>query len=80
MKAVKSKYQITAPSGKLASTENVTLTVHYNVQPWVGILTWRSQMDLGAWKVMKGGVSRAFSLPAVKEKRTVKDQAGGRKS
>lgn len=34
------KYQITDPSGRLASRANATLELAYNVQPWVGALTW----------------------------------------
>jgi hypothetical protein len=70
----KPKYQITSPSSKLAETEDVKLYVHYNVQPWVGILSWTPQMEFGGWKKMKGGVSKVFRLPAlkVKEKTTSK--------
>jgi signal peptidase complex subunit 3 len=38
------------------------------VQPWVGVLTWRPQIVLGRWALMKGGVSKAFNFPAVKNK------------
>ncbi len=68
MKNQKPKYQITSPTSKLAEIEDVKLNVHYNVQPWVGVLTWTPQMDLGGWKMMKGGVSKAFSFPALKQK------------
>lgn len=68
MKNQKAKYQITAPSGKLAETENVVLKVHYNVQPWVGVLTWTPQIEFGKWKLLKGGVSKVFRLPALKVK------------
>ena len=68
LKNQKAKYQITAPSGKLAETEDVVLKVHYNVQPWVGVLTWTPQIEFGAWKKLKGGVSKAFTLPALKKK------------
>lgn len=44
------------------------LYVHYNVQPWVGVLTWTPQMKFGTWKLMKGGVSKLFNLPALKKK------------
>ncbi len=44
------------------------LYVHYNVQPWVGVLTWTPQIEFGKWKLMKGGVSRLFNLPALKKK------------
>lgn len=62
------KYQITHPSGKVAETPDVTLRLHYNVQPWVGLLTWDQDMDVGLWKKMKNGVSKKFTLPAVKKK------------
>lgn len=64
----KAKYQITSPTGKLAETEGVVLKVHYNVQPWVGVLTWTPQLEFGGWKKIKGGVSTVFRLPALKKK------------
>jgi len=64
----KAKYYITSPSGKLANTENLVLKLHYNVQPWVGVLTWTPWSSFGRWQVVKGGVSKAFGLPAVKVK------------
>ncbi|PQE28562.1 signal peptidase subunit protein [Rutstroemia sp. NJR-2017a WRK4] len=69
LKNQKAKYQITQPGGKLAETEGVVLNVHYNVQPWVGLLTWTPQMEFGRWKTVKGGVSRVFRLPALKAKK-----------
>lgn len=36
----KPKYQITDISGTIAERANVTLDVRFNVQPWVGALTW----------------------------------------
>ncbi|KAI6783007.1 Signal peptidase complex subunit-like protein [Emericellopsis cladophorae] len=68
LKNQKPKYQISHPSGKIASAEDVTLKVHYNVQPWFGLLTWNTQSDIGRWKSFAGGVSDQFSLPAVKVK------------
>jgi signal peptidase complex subunit 3 len=68
LKNQKPKYQITCPTGKLAQTKDVKLHLHYNVQPWVGLLTWTPQMEFGNWKMMKGGVSKVFSLPALKKK------------
>ncbi|CAN8095853.1 unnamed protein product [Discula destructiva] len=62
------KYQITHPSGKIAETDNVQLRLNYNVQPWVGALTWNQYNDVGHWKAVDGGLSKAFSLPAVKKK------------
>jgi len=68
LKNQKPKYQITSPSGKLAETEDVVLKVHYNVQPWVGVLTWTPQIEFGRWKKVKGGVSKLFNMPALKKK------------
>ncbi|CAH0053229.1 unnamed protein product [Clonostachys solani] len=62
------KYQITHPSRKIADTENVKLKLHYNVQPWFGLLTWNQNQDIGFWKAIKGGVSTPFSLPSIKKK------------
>jgi signal peptidase complex subunit 3 len=42
--------------------------VHYNVQPWVGLLTFNQDLDIGLWKKMAGGLSKKFTLPAVKKK------------
>ncbi|KAI1328802.1 signal peptidase 22 kDa subunit [Xylariaceae sp. FL0255] len=68
LKNQKAKYQITHPTGKLAETKDVTLKVHYNVQPWVGMLTWNLDYDLYKWKKMVKGVSKVFELPAIKKK------------
>ncbi|EFX02883.1 microsomal signal peptidase subunit [Grosmannia clavigera kw1407] len=43
LKNQKPKYQITHPSGKIAETEKVRLRLHYNVQPWVGMLSWNQE-------------------------------------
>jgi signal peptidase complex subunit 3 len=68
LKNQKPKYQITHPTGKIGSTEEVVLRLHYNVQPWIGVLTWNTDRDLGRWRKVAGGVSKAFALPAVKAK------------
>lgn len=52
----------------MAEIDNVKLRLHYNVQPWVGLLTWNQNIDIGYWKAIKGGVSKAFKLPALKKK------------
>lgn len=62
------KYQITHPSGKVAQLENVKLRLHYNVQPWVGALTWNQERVYGKWEALKGGVSKAFKFPSIKSK------------
>ncbi|KAI1117199.1 signal peptidase subunit [Nemania sp. NC0429] len=74
LKNQRPKYQITHPTGKVANTDDVTLRLHYNVQPWVGALTWNQDVDLGLWKKMSQGVSKVFKLPAVKRK----DEAKGK--
>ncbi|KAI0196539.1 signal peptidase-like protein [Xylaria flabelliformis] len=74
LKNQRPKYQITHPSGKVAKTDDVTLRVHYNVQPWVGALTWNQDVDFAMWKKMGQGISKAFSLPAIKKK----DETKGR--
>ena len=70
LKNNKPKYQITDISGVIASQSNVTLELGWNVQPWVGPLTWTipEGRSFGRWKGVKGGRSRAFDLPGVKGK------------
>ncbi|OLN82146.1 Microsomal signal peptidase subunit 3 [Colletotrichum chlorophyti] len=68
IKNQKPKYQITHPSGKVAETDKVVLKLHYNVQPWVGLLTWNQNQDISSWKKLKGGVSKVFKFPALKVK------------
>ncbi|CZS94180.1 related to SPC3-signal peptidase subunit [Rhynchosporium agropyri] len=75
LKNQKAKYQITAPTGKVAQTKDVVLNLHYNVQPWVGVLTWTPTMDLWRWKKVKGGVSKTFKFPALKVKKVDEKKA-----
>lgn len=75
LKNQKPKYQITHPTGKIAETDDVTLKVHYNVQPWVGILTWNQDIDFWRWAKMGKGVSEVFALPALKKKDEGKKKA-----
>ncbi|PHH83761.1 hypothetical protein CDD82_2633 [Ophiocordyceps australis] len=70
LKNQKPKYQITHPRGKISEAQDVVLKLHYNVQPWVGLLTWNMDRDLVFWKSMSGGISDKFALPAVKSKDT----------
>ena len=72
LKNSRPKYQITDIGGKLSSRQNVTLEVGWNVQPWVGALTWTLSegKSWGRWKGIKGGKSKAFDLPALKGKST----------
>ena len=71
----KPKYQITDITGKLAGRENVTLEVGWNVQPWVGALTWTvpEGRGFGMWKGVRGGRSRIFTLPELKGKPAMKE-------
>ncbi|KAL7823272.1 microsomal signal peptidase subunit [Trichoderma gracile] len=82
LKNQKPKYQITHPSGKIAETPDVTLRLHYNVQPWVGLLTWNMDKPFGVWKAMSGGISDYFTLPALKTKdskaKDAKEKAGAK--
>ena len=46
----------------------MTLEVGWNVQPWVGALTWTMPdgNSWGRWNGVSGGRSRMFDLPALK--------------
>ncbi|KAL8726033.1 MAG: hypothetical protein Q9166_006978 [cf. Caloplaca sp. 2 TL-2023] len=70
LKSSKPKYQITDISGVLSGTSNVTLELGWNVQPWVGALTWTlgEGYKWGRWQGLKGGRSKAFDMPALKVK------------
>ncbi|MCJ1352988.1 MAG: hypothetical protein MMC33_002972 [Icmadophila ericetorum] len=72
IKNVKPKYQITDISGRLAERGNVTLEVGWNIQPWVGALTWTmpEESSLGRWVGVKGGRSKAFDMPPLKGKKS----------
>lgn len=71
LKNIKPKYQITDVSGRLAERQNVTLEVHWNVQPWVGLLTWTIPQGQSfiRWNGIKGGRSKAFDMPPLKAKK-----------
>jgi signal peptidase complex subunit 3 len=62
----KPKYKIPDPSGHIAHAQNVTLSLGWNVQPWVGGLWWTNHIQIGRWAPLKGGRSKAFSLPGLK--------------
>ncbi|KAH9875927.1 hypothetical protein IAQ61_003392 [Plenodomus lingam] len=65
------KYQITDISGKLGNRTNVVLELGWNVQPWVGFLTWTNWDKVGVWQGLQGGRSEPFAFPEVGAK-TVK--------
>merc|ERR1711939_795920 len=79
----KPKYQITDISGKLASRSNATLTLHWNVQPWVGALWWTNAKRYGLWEGRKGGET-TFEFPALKgtevKKEELRTETGGERN
>ncbi|KAL9634673.1 MAG: hypothetical protein Q9164_003957 [Protoblastenia rupestris] len=70
LKNSKPKYQITDISGIISERSNVTLGIGWNVQPWVGALTWTMDegKEFGKWKGVKRGRSKSFNLPPLKGK------------
>ena len=72
LKNAKPKYQITDITGVISERQNVTLEIGWNVQPWVGALTWTMEdgQHLWNWLGVKGGRSRSFDMPALKGKAT----------
>lgn len=69
LRGQKAKYQINDITGLLAERQNVTLSVGWNVQPWVGALWWSP--GSGAFPRTEGTVvkSEAFDFPALKGKK-----------
>lgn len=45
------------------------LELGWNIQPWVGALTWAQTKDYGMWSALKGGRSKKFEFPSVKGKK-----------
>lgn len=74
LKDQKPKYQITDATGKIAARENATLTLHWNVQPFVGFLTWTNTNTYGRWEGLKGGKTEPFAFPALKESEKIKKE------
>lgn len=80
LKDQKPKYQITDVTGKMADRQFATLTLHWNVQPWVGLLTWTNFKTYGRWQGLQGGISEVFNFPSIKEavkKEDLKTETGG---
>ena len=67
----KPKYQITDVSGLMAQRGNATLSLRWNVQPWMGALVWTNRRAVGRWAGLAGGEAR-FAFPALKGSETVK--------
>lgn len=82
LRGQKSTYQIRDITGRLAERQNVTLSVGWNVQPWVGALWWSP--GTGAVPRTEGTVIRAaaFDFPPLKgskkESEKEKETATGR--
>lgn len=73
LKNQKPKYQITDPSGVLSERRNATLEVNWNVQPWVGALTWDKGFlgnRVGKWAAGSSGKSKTFDFPPLKGSRS----------
>ncbi|ERF74845.1 hypothetical protein EPUS_03229 [Endocarpon pusillum Z07020] len=64
LKNQKPKYQITDPSGAISSRPNATLTLSWNVQPWVGPLLWDKGMLED--KNGPGSAQSSWNLPFLK--------------
>lgn len=79
LKNSKPKYQITDINGKLSSHKNITLEVGWNVQPWVGALTWTLEdgRTWGRWNGIRGGKTKPFDMPAVKGKSASQEPISG---
>lgn len=50
LKNQRPKYPIADISGLLSGRGNATLELGYNIQPWVGALTWNREGKLGRWE------------------------------
>ncbi|EPS34503.1 hypothetical protein PDE_09467 [Penicillium oxalicum 114-2] len=76
LRGQKAKYQISDITGRLAERENVTLSVGWNVQPWVGALLWAP--GTGAAPHTEGQLisSESFDFPALKGKKVESAQTG----
>ena len=78
------KYQITDYTGKIAERSNATLQLNWNVQPWVGLLTWTNRNNLGRWQGLRGGLSEPFDFPSLKGAEAKKEElpvaTGGEKN
>ena len=47
------------------------MSLHWNVQPWVGALIWTNTNSYGRWSGLKGGMDK-FDFPPLKGSETVK--------
>ncbi|KAI9933248.1 hypothetical protein ASPWEDRAFT_174405 [Aspergillus wentii DTO 134E9] len=66
LRGQRGKYQISDITGKMAERSNVTLSVGWNVQPWVGALWWSPGSGAVPRTAGQAGSSKPFDFPAVK--------------
>ncbi|KAL1886091.1 Signal peptidase complex subunit [Paecilomyces lecythidis] len=66
LKNQRPKYQITDITSKMSERQNVTLTVGWNVQPWVGALWWSPGTGAIPHTTGQTGKSKTFDLPPLK--------------
>lgn len=66
LRGQKGKYQIGDITGRLAERSNVTLSVGWNVQPWVGALWWSPRSGAIPRTSGTAGTSKPFDFPALK--------------
>ena len=66
LRGQRGKYQIGDITGRLAERSNVTLSVGWNVQPWVGLLWWSPRSGAIPRTSGTAGTSNPFDFPALK--------------
>lgn len=66
LRGQRSKYQIGDITGKLAERSGVTLSVGWNVQPWVGALWWSPRSGAIPRTAGTAGSSKPFDFPQLK--------------
>ena len=59
----KAKYAIGDVTGKIAEKKNVTLSVGWNVQPWIGALWWSPGSGAPPHTAGLAGKSETFDFP-----------------
>ena len=65
------KQELQEPAQPLDAISNAKLSLHWNIQPWVGALVWTNRNSWGRWQGLKGGIDK-FDFPSLKGSETVK--------
>ncbi|GAB1212992.1 hypothetical protein ATERTT37_002141 [Aspergillus terreus] len=73
LRGQRAKYQIGDITGRLAERSNVTLSVGWNVQPWVGALWWSPATGTAPRTGGQVVSSKPFDFPALKKKAPPKE-------